>query len=83
MGSTRSTDELQVQHSSSQPQGSSRDVREMLGEWMVDAVDWADSNRRSLVWGSLLGVCSECWATPCSVAVVPLVYQQSWHVAHP
>lgn len=63
MGGISSTDGAQVQPSNSQPLGSSRGVREVLGEWMVDAVDWADHNRRSLVWGSLLGICSEFWPT--------------------
>lgn len=36
-----------------------RTFREVLGEWMVDAVDWADQHRRSLVCGSILGVCSK------------------------
>lgn len=41
-------------------QSSKRSLREAIGEAVVDAVEWADENRRGLVVGSLLGICSEC-----------------------
>lgn len=33
--------------------------REVLGQWMADGIEWADTHRRSLLWGGLLGACSE------------------------
>lgn len=33
--------------------------REVLGQWMADGIQWADTHRRSLLWGGLLGACSE------------------------
>lgn len=49
-----------------------------MGNWMVDAVDWADQNRRGLLWTGLFGICSELVACKASgLAVTANVHEQS------
>jgi hypothetical protein len=48
------------QAESSTPNKAAVGMRELLGDLMVEAVDWSDQHRRALVFGSLLGICSKC-----------------------